>query len=242
MKTKNLICFLAATIICYTTVAQNYLLTPEQIEAKKRLEKAKIEFINGQYENVLSYYDSVSNGSKYFGLITYKMASQSCMELSRVNKIDSVLHIEKREKIYSEALKWHGKMLVEERWDSLKIEILEEPEVLQVIEQQPKFPGGLAAFYKSIGQKMRYPAEARQMGIEGRVYVQFIINKDGSVDAINVVKGIGGGCDEEALRVMREVPNFIPGTQNGKPVYVRMSLPIVFKLAGKSKKKKKRRG
>ncbi|MCP4460018.1 MAG: energy transducer TonB, partial [Cytophagales bacterium] len=66
---------------------------------------------------------------------------------------------------------------------------------------------------------------------EGRVYLQFVVDRDGSITDIKAVKGIGAGCDEEAVRVMKTVPKFKPGKQRGRPVRVRMSIPIVFKLA-----------
>lgn len=95
----------------------------------------------------------------------------------------------------------------------------------------PEFPGGLPAFFKYIAENMTYPSLARNQGIEGRVYVQFVVDKDGSVTEVKAIKGIGGGCDEEAERVVATVPKFNPGYQNGVPVKVRMVLPIIFKLS-----------
>jgi len=103
-------------------------------------------------------------------------------------------------------------------------------EVFSIVEDQPEFPGGMAAFYKYVGDNMKYPAQARRMGIEGRVFVQFVVEKDGSITEVKAVKGIGAGCDEEAERVLRASPKFKPGKQRGRPVKVRMVLPIQFKL------------
>ncbi|WP_258098128.1 TonB family protein [Marinoscillum pacificum] len=103
-------------------------------------------------------------------------------------------------------------------------------EVFTLVEEQPEYPGGMPAFYQYLGQNLDYPLQARQMGVEGRVYVQFIVEKDGSVSEVKAVKGIGAGCDAEAERVMQGIENFKPGTQRGKPVRVRMVLPIIFKL------------
>ena len=77
---------------------------------------------------------------------------------------------------------------------------------------------------------MNYPKQARRMGIEGKVYVQFVVDKDGSVTSVRAVKGIGAGCDEEAERVLKSSPKFKPGKQRGRPVKVRMMMPIIFKL------------
>ena len=94
----------------------------------------------------------------------------------------------------------------------------EVEEVFTIVEDQPEFPGGMAAFYKFVGDNMDYPSQARRMGIEGRVYVQFVVDKDGSVTEVTAVKGIGAGCDEEAERVLRTAPKFKPGKQRGRLV------------------------
>ena len=78
---------------------------------------------------------------------------------------------------------------------------------------------------------MRYPDVARRMGIEGRVFVQFVVERDGSLTDLNIVKGLGAGCDEETIRVMKLVPNFTPGKQRGNPVRVKMVLPVFFRLS-----------
>ncbi len=103
----------------------------------------------------------------------------------------------------------------------------EEPEedFFVVVEEMPELIGGLA----SIQQNIRYPEMARRAGIEGRVYVQFIVNEQGEVEDPRVIRGIGGGADEEALRAVREA-KFRPGMQRGRPVRVQYSLPVVFRL------------
>ena len=102
----------------------------------------------------------------------------------------------------------------------------EEEDFFVVVEQMPEIQGGMAA----ISSKIEYPEMARRAGIEGRVIVQFIVNENGQVENPRVVRGIGGGCDQEALRVIREV-KFKPGMQRGRPVRVQFSLPIVFRLS-----------
>ncbi|MFM7852616.1 MAG: TonB family protein [Flammeovirgaceae bacterium] len=100
-----------------------------------------------------------------------------------------------------------------------------------IVVEEPATPvGGMASFYKYVGKNLRYPKLARRMGVEGKVFVQFIIEKDGSISNPIVFKGIGAGCDEEALRLIRESPKWNPGTQRGKPVRQRYTLPIIFKL------------
>ncbi len=105
-----------------------------------------------------------------------------------------------------------------------------DDEVFTVVEQIPEYPGGMDEFYQYIASEIKYPENARKEGIEGRVYVQFIVEKDGSVSGIKTIRGIGGGCDEEAERVLSGAQNFTPGSQRGKKVRVRMVLPVIFSL------------
>ncbi|MCC5927663.1 MAG: energy transducer TonB [Cyclobacteriaceae bacterium] len=105
-----------------------------------------------------------------------------------------------------------------------------EGEVFTVVEQPPVPEGGLQQLYRFISREMRYPEEARQSGIGGKVFVEFIIDKDGLVKDIRTVKGIGYGCDEEAERVLTGMPAWQPGMQRGQAVAVKMILPITFAL------------
>jgi len=106
-----------------------------------------------------------------------------------------------------------------------------EPDVIHdYVEAMPEFPGGMQAFYAFIAKEIKYPHAARKMNVTGRVYVQFVIDKDGSITDVKTVKGIGLGCDKEAERVIGLLPNFIPGKQRGRPVKVKMILPITFRL------------
>ncbi len=107
----------------------------------------------------------------------------------------------------------------------------ETEEIFLVVEESAEPEGGMAAFYKYVGKEMDYPKQARRMGVEGRVFVQFVVDKDGSLTDIKVLKGIGSGCDEEAVRVLQAAPKWKPGKQRGRPVKQRMSIPIVFKLS-----------
>ncbi len=106
----------------------------------------------------------------------------------------------------------------------------EVDEIFTIVEDPASPKGGMPAFYKYIGDKMKYPAQARRMGIEGKVFVEFVIGKDGSISDVKAVKGIGAGCDEEAVRVVQAAPSWSPGKQRGKSVKQRMVLPITFKL------------
>jgi protein TonB len=107
-----------------------------------------------------------------------------------------------------------------------------EAEVFTIVEQMPSFPGGDAKMYEYLGKNIKYPQIARETGIQGRVFVNFVVEPDGSVSNVKVLRGIGGGCDEEAMRVVKGMPKWSPGKQRGKTVRVSYTLPVVFKLQG----------
>lgn len=106
----------------------------------------------------------------------------------------------------------------------------DENKIFMVVEQQPEFEGGYEAMMNFIRKNMRYPASARRMGIDGTVYVSFVVGKDGTINDVKVLRGISADCDKEAVRVVQMMPPWKAGKQNGKPVFVRFNLPIKFKL------------
>ena len=103
-------------------------------------------------------------------------------------------------------------------------------EVFTVVEQQPQPRGGMPGFYQYIAEHMNYPKQARQMGIEGKVFVEFIVDENGYLTQVKAIKGIGAGCDAEAVRVLQNASRWKPGLQRGIPVKVRMVIPITFAL------------
>lgn len=111
-------------------------------------------------------------------------------------------------------------------------------DVFTVVEQMPRFPGGDEARLKYLVENINYPEEARKNGIQGTVYAQFIVEKDGKINEVRVLRGIGGGCDEEAVRVIKNMPDWIPGRQRGENVSVQFNMPIKFVLGAKTKEKK----
>ena len=109
---------------------------------------------------------------------------------------------------------------------------LDEGPVFTIVEEAPEYPGGTEELYKYLGQNIKYPKSAQANGLEGRVFVQFILDKDGSITYPEVIKGVSPELDEEALRVVSELPAWTPGKQRGRLVRVKMVLPIAFKLNG----------
>jgi len=117
-------------------------------------------------------------------------------------------------------------------------EALPDP-VFTVVEVDAEYVGGEKARLAFLNENLKYPEEARKAGVQGGVYVTFIVEKDGSLTDVKVVNGIGYGCDEEAVRVIKMMPNWIPGKQRGKPVRVQFNLPFRFTLDSKSAKEEK---
>jgi TonB family protein len=100
--------------------------------------------------------------------------------------------------------------------------------VFTVVEIMPSFPGGDDARIRFLENNIIYPQYAKEHGILGTVYVTFVVNKDGSVSDVYILRGIGGGCDEEAVRVVKQMPKWNPGYQSGKPVRVQFNMPVRF--------------
>ncbi len=106
----------------------------------------------------------------------------------------------------------------------------ETDQIFEFVETFPEPAGGMEGWMKYLSKETKYPTKARRMGIEGTVYVAFVIETDGSITDVQVIRGIEGGCNEEAIRVVENAPKWTPGKQRGRPVRVRMRLPIRFKL------------
>jgi protein TonB len=124
-----------------------------------------------------------------------------------------------------------GEVVFDEPVAEAVAEPAEDPnKVYMLVEQQPEFPGGVEAMMKFVSKNMRYPPQARRMGTEGSVFVEFVVDQTGKISGTKVLKGIGSGCDEEAVRVINQMPQWKPGKQNGRAVNVRFVLPLKFVL------------
>lgn len=108
-------------------------------------------------------------------------------------------------------------------------EVVEE-EIFLSVEQDPEFPGGLQALMTYLSKNIKYPTLAKETNTTGRVYVTFVVEKDGSITNAKVMRDIGGGCGAEALRVVQNMPKWTPGKQSGRAVRVQFNLPVVFNL------------
>ena len=107
----------------------------------------------------------------------------------------------------------------------------EEDQIFQVVEEDATFPGGTAELMKYLQKNIKYPSICQEQGIQGRVIVQFVVEKDGSITDVQVIKAINPYLDKEAVRVVSTMPKWSPGKQRGKPVRVRFTLPVTFRLS-----------
>lgn len=110
------------------------------------------------------------------------------------------------------------------------VEIVENNLPFTSVEENPSFMGGVKEMYKFLAQNLKYPSAAQRANIQGKVFLKFIVEKDGSITGVEIMKGIGFGCDEEAARVVKLMPKWIAGRQNGRNVRVIFTIPVFFKL------------
>lgn len=136
-------------------------------------------------------------------------------------EIELVLDVEMTEETEVEEYEYQEPEEIEE-------EVVEE--IFHIVEDHPQPVGGMSAFYEYVAENLNYPHTARRLNVEGMVFVRFVVEKNGSIQKVEVVKGIGAGCDEEAARVIRNAPAWNPGKQRGRPVRVYMTVPIRFIL------------
>lgn len=101
--------------------------------------------------------------------------------------------------------------------------------VYTIVETMPQYPGGDDAMMKYLAINISYPQTAKDKGVQGTVFVAFVVEKDGKISNVKILRGIGNGCDEEVVRVVKTMPDWKPGTQAGKPVRVQFNLPVKFK-------------
>lgn len=121
----------------------------------------------------------------------------------------------------------------QEDFTPVKVEVEveeEEEEIFVFVEQQPTFPGGDDALYAYLGKNIQYPKAAADGNIEGKVYIKFVVEKDGSVSDVKCIRDIGGGCGAEAVRVVKTLPKWTPGKQRGRSVRTYFTLPVAFTL------------
>jgi protein TonB len=111
---------------------------------------------------------------------------------------------------------------------------IDTTQIFALVDESATPKGGMTSFYRFVGEQLRYPADARRNGVEGKVFVEFVVNTNGKVSNVKVVRRLGSGCDEEALRVVSISPDWIPAKLSGTAVKQKLVIPVMFKL-GKGK-------
>ena len=164
-----------------------------------------------------------------------KLTKQGCTEIKKTITIkeDETLTINEKLQISNEvtsAKQNADKIVVKDEGISSENGKVFEGEIFKVVEEMPQFPGGAAKMMEFIQKNIQYPMTARENDIQGRVFVTFVIEPDGSITNVTVMRGIGGGCDEEAIRIVQSMPNWKSGKQRGVAVRCSFTVPIIFKL------------
>ena len=164
-----------------------------------------------------------------------KLTKQGCTEIKKTITIkeDETLTINEKLQISNEvtsAKQNADKIVVKDEGISSENGKVFEGEIFKVVEEMPQFPGGAAKMMEFIQKNIQYPMTAQENGIQGRVFVNFVIEPDGSITNVTAMRGIGGGCDEEAIRIVQSMPNWKPGKQRGVAVRSSYIVPIIFKL------------
>lgn len=156
-----------------------------------------------------------------------KVTDKEVVEEEEMPTIEEI----KQNDVGAETVEGTGEVVFDEPVAEVAKEEVDEDVVFTVVEQQAEFPGGMEALVKFLQKNVKYPAIARRMGVEGSVFVSFVVDKAGAISDIQIVKGISAECDKEAVRVVGMMPPWKPGKQNGKSVKSRFVLPVKFKLA-----------
>jgi TonB family protein len=208
-------------ILCATEIQAQTWTDEEMAAYKLAYKEAKADFLDSNYKNYTTYFESIKTFAGIPKFEALKMAS-----LSYENLQDH----QSAAQVYKKAIKSYGRMVVEDYWEHFTVGESDPNPVKDTVDEPARFPEGMAAFYEYVREELQYPKDAMAQGIEGRVFVQVIVNKDGSLDGIQTVKGIGYGCDAEAERIIRNAPRFNPGIQNGEAVPTLMMLPIIFRV------------
>lgn len=146
-------------------------------------------------------------------------------EIEKSNKAIGALTVEGTDEVGGEVLKIRDEIAPPE-----PPKAVEDNKIFEVVEQKPSFPGGDGALMSWLSQNIKYPSIAAEMGVQGRVIVQFVVEKDGSITDVKIAKSVDPSLDKEAARVIKSMPQWIAGRQNGSAVRVRFAVPVTFKL------------
>jgi TonB family protein len=191
--------------------------------AVEHIDSVVTTFKQGKWQQVVAMFDSIVSNNYFTNNQLYYAVSKSLESLSRETaeptKKDSLMEASKM--VYEASLGEWGEQVMEGGVD-LK--------VYSIVDKNPEPIGGMKNYTAYLEQNMNYPPDALLQKKEGKVFLQFVVNKDGTVDAVKVQRGLCKACNDEAIRLVKEGPKWIPGKQNGQPVFVRMVLPVSFNI------------
>lgn len=192
-------------------------------QAVQHIDSVVTTFKQGKWQQVVAMFDSIVSNNYFTNNQIYFAVSKSLERLSGETsepvKKDSLLKASKQ--VYQASVKEWGWKVMEGGVDLT---------VYSLTDQAPEPIGGMKKFNTYVERNLEYPADALAAKIEGKVYLQFVVNKDGTLDAISVQKSLCKSCDQEAIRVLQEGPKWTPGYQSGQPVFVRMVMPVTFSI------------
>ena len=208
-----------------------------------------------QYQDLMEILNEYEQEFKNFQSC-HDIAEPVYMCLERLREFANIEYAEDKKFTQEEVIELNDQLVrlnaallrLQEQWDCFgefeKWEIdyiivdgnLVSNEIFQIVEEMPQFPGGEQKLMEYISENIKYPQNARETGIQGRVFVGFIVEPDGSVSNVKLLRGIGGGCDEEAIRVIKSLPKWEPGKQRGKAVRVAYQLPVFFRITDNTEK------
>lgn len=192
-------------------------------QAMQHIDSVVVSFKQGKWQQVVAMFDSIVSNNYFTNNQLYYAVSQSLEHLSGTTpepaKRDSLL--EASREIYTESVDEWGQQVMAGGVDL---------EVYSITDKAPQPLPGMKKFNEYLVNNMNYPSSALASRTEGKVYLQFVVNKDGTVDAVKVQKGLSPDCDREAIRLIKEGPRWKPGFQNDQPVFVRMVMPVVFNI------------
>ena len=208
-----------------------------------------------QYQDLMEILNEYEQEFKNFQSC-HDIAEPVYMCLERLREFANIEYAEDKKFTQEEVIELNDQLVrlnaallrLQEQWDCFgefeKWEIdyiivdgnLVSNEIFQIVEEMPQFPGGEPKLMEYLSENIQYPQKALEAGIQGRVFVGFVVEPDGSISNVKLLRGIGGGCDEEAIRVIESLPKWEPGKQRGKAVRVAYQLPVFFRITDNTEK------
>ena len=206
-----------------TDVELSKLAQKKEAKVERKEEVKKVELEQKVVEKVKSSVKFTAPEIKKDDEVKPEDELKSQDDLSKTNTAIGVYNVEGNDEAEGEVLK-AKEVVVDEKPKE------EETKVFDVVEQMPQFPGGPQALFEYLSKNIKYPVVAEENGIQGRVIVTFVVERDGSITDVKVAKSVDPSLDKEAMRVVKSMPNWIPGKQNGSAVRVKYTVPVTFRL------------